>query len=61
MSFFEYLKFLNLDKNTYILSLISKLTKLHILKKQTPKNIKLMHLIYLFICGLQNKYSIYLM
>ncbi len=32
ISFFEYLNFLNLHENTYILSLRSKLTKPHIKK-----------------------------
>ncbi len=36
----KYLNSLNLDESTYILSLKSKLTKLHIFLKWTPKNIK---------------------
>jgi hypothetical protein len=40
MSIFEYLNFLNLDENTYILSLRSKLTKLHKFLKGITKNIK---------------------
>jgi hypothetical protein len=36
--FFEYLNYLNMNENTYILSLRSKLTKLHIFLKRTPKN-----------------------
>jgi hypothetical protein len=40
ISFSEYLNSLNLDENTYILSLRSKLTKPHIFLKQTLKNIK---------------------
>jgi hypothetical protein len=40
MPIFEYLNFLNLDENTYILSLRSKLTKLHKFLKGTTKNIK---------------------
>jgi len=37
----EYLKFLNLDENTYILSLKNELTKSHIFLKWIPKNIKI--------------------
>jgi hypothetical protein len=40
MSFFEYLKKLNINESTYILSLKIKLTKLHIFLKWTLKNIK---------------------
>jgi hypothetical protein len=37
---FQYLNYLNLDENTYILSLRSKLTKSHIFLKRIFKNIK---------------------
>jgi hypothetical protein len=40
ISCLEILDYLNLDKNTYMLSLNNKLTKLHIFLKQTPRNIK---------------------
>ncbi len=40
ISFSKFLDYLNLNENTYISSLNNKLTKLHILKKQTPINIK---------------------
>jgi hypothetical protein len=40
ISFPKIIKFLNINETTYILSLRSKLTKLHIFLKQTFKNIK---------------------
>ncbi len=40
ISFSKYLNSLNLYESTYILSLKSKLIKLHIFLKQTSKNIK---------------------
>jgi len=53
ISFSKFQNSLNFDENTYILSLKSKLTKSHIFKKQTSRNIKLMHLVHmLLICGL---------
>jgi hypothetical protein len=41
ISFFEYLYHLNLDENTYILSLRSKLTKPHIFYKWIFRYIKI--------------------
>jgi hypothetical protein len=41
ISFFEYLKFKNLNENTYIISLKSKLTKPYMFFKQILKNIKI--------------------
>ncbi len=40
ISCLEIFNSLNLDKNTYILNLNNKLTKLHIFLKQIPINIK---------------------
>jgi hypothetical protein len=60
----KYLNYLNLDESTYILSLKSKLTKLHIFLKQTPKNVKInafsIHVVHLWFINCKYKYSIYL-
>ncbi len=41
ISFLKILNSLNLGENTYILSFINKLTKLHIFLKRTLRNIKI--------------------
>jgi hypothetical protein len=41
ISFFDFLHYLNLDQNTYILHLKRKLTNLDIFLKWTPINIKI--------------------